>query len=95
MEKEKARLFGPFLHFLAILSAASVWAELGAAADVPVEVLGGLVISRVGVNAGSAAAVHEVPGDRLRGTHQHQERKVSGARNSSLTNLPHAEAQRP
>lgn len=42
----------------------------------PVEVLGGLVLTQVGVDAGCPAALHEVAGDQLGRPHQFQEQVV-------------------
>lgn len=64
------------LHLLVSQRSASVRAQLFSAADVPMEVLGGLVIPQVRVDAGSPEAGHEVPGDHLRRPHQFQEQVV-------------------
>lgn len=56
----------------------SIGTQLGAAADVPVEVFGGLVFSQVGVHPAGPEAVHEVAGDHLGRAQQFQEQVVVG-----------------
>ena len=58
--------------------AASIGTQLRTAADVPVEVFGGLVLPQVGVHPAGPEAGHEVAGDHFGGAHQFQEQVVVG-----------------
>lgn len=57
---------------------ASIWTQLLAATDVPVEMLGGLIITQIGVNAAGTKTLHEVSGDHFGGSHKLQKQFVIG-----------------